>query len=615
MTSSSRKKKHGDKNTIPPVRSDNADSKKQGLHIFALLLIITLAAIPFALGKYFEFSTPGAFDSGAYVYSAKHVLDGAKIGIDELPSAQIGTLLVNILGVRIFGFNEIGPEIIQMLLQATALIFMFVATRKVFGQIAAGVAVITTAVFLSAPLIAKFGNVKEQYMIAFMIIGISSFILSKITEKKFWVIIAGAALAWAPLFKQTGMSAIGAVGLFVILQPILKNSSWKKMLNDIALLFAGAAISLGPIYCWMIAANISVGYYPYYFVWQMIPMPAGNAPVDTSYVETARKLSTFSEQCPRVLRYYGLLIMPIAMAVISIFARLIRMLASKLGKLKPENKKPYDKFVLLFATWWILDMAFVWISPRSYEQYYLPLNASAAMLAAYIVAIYSDKLKAAPNKPKWVVVGIWAVLVMVSLSWHIFAGIEKSPHSGQEYGGKKRGYAQKLQEVKKRKEQNAKGSWEHAGEYIYRNSSKGDKIYVWGWVPGIYVKAQRLSSAKKAFTSEMHVQSPHELSQTVDELLSRFNNEMPKFIVDTHKIHFPWKQPSLELWPMTQKGPLPNHESAIAQYDQAYKKHLQEKVGEDEMLRYEAMKPFRDFVMKNYTIEGSYGNHVIFKLK
>jgi hypothetical protein len=52
------------------------------------IIIAVLAGIPFCMGKYFEFNSPGAFDSGAYVYSAKHILDGAKIGVEEKPSAQ-----------------------------------------------------------------------------------------------------------------------------------------------------------------------------------------------------------------------------------------------------------------------------------------------------------------------------------------------------------------------------------------------------------------------------------------------------------------------------------------------------------------------------------------------
>jgi hypothetical protein len=55
-------------------------SKKE---VAAIIVIAALAAIPFTLGRYFELNYPDPFDSGANVYSAKHILDGARIGVEE----------------------------------------------------------------------------------------------------------------------------------------------------------------------------------------------------------------------------------------------------------------------------------------------------------------------------------------------------------------------------------------------------------------------------------------------------------------------------------------------------------------------------------------------------
>ncbi|MHC4132764.1 MAG: glycosyltransferase family 39 protein, partial [Planctomycetota bacterium] len=167
-------------------------------------IIAVLAAIPFMMGKYIEFNSPGAFDSGSYVYSAAHIINGAEIGVEEKPSAKLGTLLVNMLGVWLFGFSDVGPKIIQMMMQATALIMMFIAMKKLFGNLPAAVGVILAATFLSSPLFAKFGNVKEQYMISCMILGMSFFILYQLNSKWYWAILAGAFASWAPLFKETG---------------------------------------------------------------------------------------------------------------------------------------------------------------------------------------------------------------------------------------------------------------------------------------------------------------------------------------------------------------------------------------------------------------------------
>ncbi|MHC4455889.1 MAG: hypothetical protein ACYS0I_02175, partial [Planctomycetota bacterium] len=126
--SKKRAKPHKQKTTTPT-------SQKSKKKIIFLVIVAALTAIPFSMGKYFEFNTPGPYDSGAYVLSAKHILDGAEIGVDEMPSSRLGTLLVNILGVWLFGFKETGPELIQTIFQVAALLLMFIVLSKLFGKL------------------------------------------------------------------------------------------------------------------------------------------------------------------------------------------------------------------------------------------------------------------------------------------------------------------------------------------------------------------------------------------------------------------------------------------------------------------------------------------------
>ncbi len=638
--------------------SSNLLSKKP---VVILIIIAILAAIPFCMGKYFEFNSPGAFDSGAYVYSAKRILDGAKIGIDEKPSAQMGTLLINMLGVKLFGFNEIGPKLIQAILQAAALILMFIAMRKLFGTLPAAVGVIIASIYLSAPLMAKYGNVKEQHMIAFMVMGISCFVLYQLGGKWWLACLAGALIAWAPLFKETGISAISAVALFVIAQPLLKHRSWKKTGADILLLAAGAVVVISPICLWLFAQKSPLNYFPYYsFVGRPLAksiqspqdqnqpktvepntadVTVQSTPVEhgllmkfmPGYVRDSWKIlkpEQLRQAKLRVFRWYRHLILPIALALGSIVFRIADFLlrAFSARRITYDARRHYDRFVLLFAVWWLLDMAFVWISPRSYEQYYLPLNASAAMLSGYLIAIYHYKLKSTAYKPAWVITGVVGFILMIVASQHIFFGVKTSAHTGNIYRDragnprKDKGYAQKFAEISR----NTQYSWRVVGQYIKNNSTLNDKIYVWGWVPGIYIEAQRLSPTPKAFEGTMHTLSPQVLSERVAEILDAFKKEPPKFIVDTRKDHFPWDRPPLELWPIVPKGFmgteksqfLPQDEKIIATFDQLWSKMLRERVEPAEALRYEAMKPFREYVMNNYQIvQQPFGTHILFQRK
>ncbi len=591
----------------------------------AIILIALLAGIPFAFGRYFELNYPDPFDSASNVYSAQHILNGARIGIEEQPSAALGTLLVNILGVRLFGFSEFGPKLIQSIMQAAALILMFIAMKKVFGKLPAAVGVIVASVYLSSPLIAKFGNVKEQYMIACMVTAVSLFVLRQSGGGWWYALLTGAIAAWAPLFKETGFSAIGAIGLFVLMQPIFKHRTWKQTGTDIVLLLAGAIISMAPVYIWIIGWDVQTSL-PYSFVWKTISgvlIPSKETAEAVSYVSGSRKVLPFSEQWPRVLRHYWMLILPIALATGSILLRIYRFIAGIIKKPSTGEKCDYERFVLLFAVWWVLDMAFVWVSPRSYEQYYLPLNASAAMTGGYLVAVYRDKLYMAVFKNKWILVGLAGLVLMTAMSWDVFFGISKSPYSGAKYPDRRRGYVQKYREITQRRTQHLRGPWEVAGEYIRHNTQPTDKIYVWGWVPGIYLSAQRFSSTPKAFESEMHTRPPEEFDKRIQNMLADFEKEMPKYIVDSRKNHVPLERPPHELWPIVPKGFmgaqkagfLPNAPRAIADFENQWGQMLRERFDDDEARRFEAVGRFRKFIREHYEIVQMFGDHVVFKLK
>jgi hypothetical protein len=586
---------------------------KTGREAILIIVAIILAGIPFYLGKYFELNCPDAFDSGSNVYSAERILDGARIDIDEKPSAATGTLLVNMLGVWLFGFSETGPKLLQGLFQLAAFVLMFVSMRRLFGSLAAVLGVVVASVYLSAPLMAKYGNVKDQFMIACMIMGISCFVMRQLTHRVWWAVFAGVFLAWAPLFKETGTSAAGAVGLFVLVGALTKNRSWKDTFADVALMLGGAAITLLPVYIWLWLEDASPLRWPYFKILKII-LPLGGPSIGT-YISGGQEAINFSELAPRVFRYYALLILPIGLALASALVAAVRWILGKAGKFAIEVKD-YERFVLLFASWWVLDMAFVWISPRSYEQYYLPLNASAAMLGGYMVALYRDRVSSTPFRGRWIAIGAGVVMCMVIMSWHIFFGIEKSPHSGTFYGRKTRGYLQKYREISLRCRDDLQAPWEVVGDYIRAHSTADDRIYVWGWFPGIYVRAQRVSSAPKAFFGTMHTAEPEELKQVIDETIGAFEKVPPKFIVDSRKIHFPWNRPPFELWPRTGNSFLPNNDAVMAEYEREFAALLAEKYGQQEAERYRAMLPLRRFVMHNYRIVPiQFGEHVLFERK
>jgi hypothetical protein len=674
--------------------------------VVSVLITLVLGGIPFGLGKYIELNSPGPFDSGAYVYSAQHLLQGAKLGVEEQSSARPGTLLANIVGVKLFGFNDIGPKIVQMVLQLGALGFMFYSLRKVFGSVASVAGTTVAAVYLSAPLIAKFGNVKEQFMIPFMIAAACCYMLYGYSQKRFWLILSGFFSVQPYYFKPTGLSILIALLVFIVAGNTLSKKPIQLAL-DLAFFLTGYAAGLlvpGSLYIWqntfssilttlpavMLEAGLTLGAIVVgiagvifvikryrigmqlkcvsKWIWigglslllialivsiTMIKREPGsehsdivsyfhNIPVvsqlyfiiDTNiskllrsaglrggYVSNSWKAIDMSSLRSQIFRYYKALSLPILLALGSIITAVCVWMSRLLRKIKNSPDDIQSKLVWMLAFWWLLDMAFVWGSPRSYEQYYLPLCASGAMLGGFIIWKWQKQLYLSVNRMPLLTAGMAIMVSLGCLSIPIVIGQRYSPDTGADYvknyGHRRRGFKPALKELPSRKQ----GAWVTVGEHIRTHSNENDTIYVWGWMPGIYVQAQRLAPVSKAFEGDMHVKSPQLLKQQIERIINQMNDSPPKFIVDSRKRHFPNDRPPLELWPIVppktfgNEKPrfLKNDPQEVAAFDTAWSKLLEDRIEPDEAERYEAMKPFREFVMNNYRIARQYGNHILFE--
>ncbi|AQT69631.1 hypothetical protein STSP2_02825 [Anaerohalosphaera lusitana] len=690
------------KGSEPKVQTQGMKNRDIPVWAWAVIALI-LAGIPFSMGKYLELSTPGPFDSGAYVYSAAHLLDGAKLGVDEMSSARPGTLLVNVIGVALFGYNDTGPKILQGIFQVLAFAMMFYTLWRVFGGLAAVFGVFVASFYLSAPILAKFGNVKEQYMIALMIAAACCFVLRRYGGGWWLMLVCGFFAMGSYYFKPTGLSVSAAVWLWLVGGAVIGHINWLKAVKELGLFAAGGAAGLVPfllLYVWQgqaglffereipfgrvelavmltvavfvvhqlivcrghIVAGVRSGvrqihkpvwifagvgvliglivltsFYVYFDkthvadgrvyaqgegFYYLLDVPFIGAVANVvysvegtlhrglglgSYVGSSRAVRSFSEQAEFVLRFYGVLILPVLMGILTGAAAAVRRFV------KSFTFETRDAVAVFLFVWWVGDMALLWLSPRPYEQYFLPLNASAAMCGGYLVWRHWGLL-AGGRKGVWVGSGAVALVAMLVMITPVFAGVRKSPWTGNDYGGeRRRGYLTKLEQLGEQKRRGGVSAWQQVGRYIRQNSDEDAEMYVWGWYPGIYVEAQRFSPARSAFEGNMHVMSPSRLQQEVSQLIEQFKEDPPQFIVDSRKRHFPNDRPPLELWPVTKKGLLPKRSDVVERFETEYSRFLAEQIEEQEAERFEVMGAFRKYVRENYKPVKTFGPHVLFE--
>ncbi|HIJ67597.1 MAG TPA: hypothetical protein HPP87_08545 [Planctomycetes bacterium] len=680
------------------AKKDRCQSKSKVKESAIIIAAVLLAAIPFCCGKYFEFASKGAFDGSLNVYSAQCIVNGQKIGVDTFPSARPATLLVNVIGVALFGFSEVGPKLIQMLMQLGALVLMFYTIRRIFGLLPAAVALVLAAFYLSCPPYAKFGNVKEQFMIACAITAVCGVMLNHLGGSRLWLLISGAAAVNAFFFKQTGASVIIAIGIYVLAGPILGNRKWRKLGSDVLLLLGGGVLGLLPLiifYTWqgrLIGFLRGIPGLNYLVVASQgqSPSVATKINLGDQYMKAGKLVSVFRTQYDFVVGYYRSFIVPIGLSVAAILWRLRRLLPIKakdeLADTETSGReKEADKFVLLLGLWWLLDMAFVWVSPRSYVEYFLPLGGSSAMLAAYAVYRFGKwPVGLVFLLAGWLVIDLFLVWVIPTESFPYFTcrlakavgpywksfGLQCLPLAAAIViyttmkkknlrstcavitaliclvmffwwnTGNIKLLNQRVQSLYQRRRQSILQEWEQVGTYIKQNSAPGDGLYVWGWIPGIYVQAQRFSPAVKPSYSNMHSDRVRQVRFEILRLLEKLRANPPLYIVDTQKFHYPYyDHPNFDLWPRWINGKqgqfylryhplqpaqktklLSVKESAV--YRELYLKQVEDftyalltspnrkggavepekarKMAQTERRRHEKMYPLTEFVMANY---------------
>jgi hypothetical protein len=663
-----------------------------------LLSPIVLAAIPFAWGKYLEFSIDGPFDSSMYVYSAKCVQNGMAVHKDFPASTRPATLLVNFIGVSIFGYSEVGPKIIQTLMQLGALALMFYTLRLNYGTLPASVALILAAFFLSCPPFAKYGNVKEQYMIACMIVTACGLMLHHSGKSWRWLLLSAGAAANIYFFKATGVSVIIAMLVYIVLQPILRHRSFKQTGADVLGLFLGAFIGLIPLmvfFAWQGELTYLLKKIPLLssLIGHLTHTPTSSLQDILSggdYIQEAKKVSIFATQYDTVVGYYRSFISPIGFSCLAIVWGLIDLIRKPFqpkiasggapildvntGYIvhgKPAGGRP-EFFLPLLAVWWILDMLFVWISPRSYVEYYLPLNSSSAFLAAWAVWRCQKNLRGyAMLILAWLLADLVLTWLVISPSspyflwrstglehnwwWFLWRSIplvaalavaiifRKTPYRklsaiilpliavGTALWWMTPNIVKFWQEVNNQRQLNRENRlqlWEQAADYVRNNSQHNDGLYVWGWYPGIYVRAKRFCPVYDPAYGDMHATSPVLLKKYMDTLVQQLQKNPPKFIVDPQHQHYPfYTHPNFDLWPLSldKNGKLqfisPNPQSVKAHsefLDDEVEKYTfmnltnprrkggpvaEDKakiLAHDEKLRHQAMLPLRLFVTQNY---------------
>lgn len=188
---------------------------------YALLALAALFVIAIRLPL---LDIPFERDEGGFAYIAQMLLRGERLYTDVADIKLPGLYYTYAAIMSVFGFTVKGVHIGLLLFHLLGMAALFLATRKVFNEIVALVAVLSYAMLALSPNLLGFAAHATQLLVPPALFGIYALLLG--IEKKHWAwfLLSGLLLGYAFTIKQQAVYFMLFAGLFLLYKHFLSNN-------------------------------------------------------------------------------------------------------------------------------------------------------------------------------------------------------------------------------------------------------------------------------------------------------------------------------------------------------------------------------------------------------
>ncbi len=425
-------------------------------------------------------------DEGEYAYIAQRWLGGAipyQDTFDQKPPAifAVYAIIFRTLGTSIAAIHW-GAHVYVLL----TMISIFLLSKLLFNQRVGIIATLFSGILLIDPsLLANAANT-ELFMILPLVVSLLATLIAIKKDQVGWSFVAGIFGALALLFKQVALPNV----IFTIAL-LLTNSKnkWAHLLVALAALF-------GSLIC--VAS--------YFFV-----CGAGHSFYDCvvahnlSYASRVRPLDYPIRFLASALHiFYS--IWPIClMSIIGLFARGQQVIAID----KPNWHKSHS----IICLWFLVSLVGVSISGLFRLHYFIQLVPALAILSALGVVTLSELIPFRLNRSV-LQAGITLVVISYTLvvnAWYYSSGspLDKSKHL---YGI------------------NPFAESPEIGQYLQKNSSPNDRVFIFGSEPQIFFYANRLSMDRYIFCYPL-LTPFHDSIKRQHEVIEELQKQEPRLII------------------------------------------------------------------------------------
>ena len=208
--------------------NENITSTFYYIGLGVILILITIIRLNFL-------TIPFERDEGAYAYSGKIILDGAKTFTDIGSQRLDGVFYAYSFLILLFGYSVKALHIAFLAVNIASTTMLFFLTKKLMNNLAALSASVFFALLSMTPTASGF-TIQSEHLVAFSIIGgFLSLIYFFSTDKLWQLVTAGVLISFAFQIKQTSFFYGVFAGMLILYKGIfVEKHSLKK--NVIAIL-------------------------------------------------------------------------------------------------------------------------------------------------------------------------------------------------------------------------------------------------------------------------------------------------------------------------------------------------------------------------------------------
>jgi hypothetical protein len=464
-------------------------ARSTGTSLVLLIVIMVLLIAPLiALSQVIAYWRTDVVDDQMFGYYGWRIAHGAAAYLDVWDNKPPGIYWINALGMLIGRDSYFGVIALCVAALVVAHVAFFVIAASVFHRGAAALATILLSFYLTHAFYTGGTNRTETFLVACELTAVAFYMRGWARDRWWTWYAAGLFCGLAFLFKQVGLAAWGCMGLHTILLVVLRNLPVRHGLKRGALLLAGAATTIGLAAAYLAAQGAlyeacfaTFGFNREYF-------QAGASQFPYNFVTW----TLLKEHVKPIL------LLPLLMAVATLIHSFLWWLRPRYRP--PEIEAPLRALnpvcplhVPLFAAWFFVALYGALVSPHGFRHYLVPTIPPLLLLAGYLINV----LRAETGLLRRLQERAWVTTAFVAMAYFAYEAVNL------QFAEMSKVWVSRIDPWLNGVGRYDPSHWEVVGDAVQRLTGPNDRIYCWGYMPGVYLEARRLNACRFTTTEKV----------------------------------------------------------------------------------------------------------------